>query len=217
MKQIILKTGQKLFWTSDTHFDHVNICAGTSKWKSATDKTRDFQTLDEMNQTLVDNINTFVGEDDILIHLGDFSFNGFDNIEKFRSQLNVKTLYLLLGNHDHHIANNKNGIQSIFTEVWNGIAEVNVRQETQAKRDGCKIICSHYPIASWNNMGDGWIHLHGHVHLPADKALGRGKSLDVGVDGNFYYPRSHDEIVDIMQTQPIDYLTLPQDHHTESN
>jgi len=59
------------------------------------DKTRDFQTLDEMNQALVDNINTFVGEDDILIHLGDFSFNGFDNIEKFRSQLNVKPFIVI--------------------------------------------------------------------------------------------------------------------------
>jgi len=31
-----------------------------------------------MNDTLVNNINEMVGENDVLIHLGDWSFGGFE-------------------------------------------------------------------------------------------------------------------------------------------
>ena len=73
---------------------------------------RKFDSLQDMNQRLVDNINNMVGEDDILIHLGDWSFGGFDKIEEFRSQINCKNIHLTFGNHDHHIERNKEGIQS---------------------------------------------------------------------------------------------------------
>ena len=39
--------------------------------------TRDFKSLDHMNDAIVDNINNMVGVNDVLIHLGDFSFGGF--------------------------------------------------------------------------------------------------------------------------------------------
>ena len=46
-------------------------------------------------------------ENDILYHLGDWSFGGLNQIWEFRKRLNCKKIHLILGNHDHHIENNK--------------------------------------------------------------------------------------------------------------
>jgi calcineurin-like phosphoesterase family protein len=68
---------QRLYFTSDTHYNHTNICRGVTRWTDAEDVTRDFKTLDQMNDRIVAGINTEVGQDDILFHLGDWSFGGF--------------------------------------------------------------------------------------------------------------------------------------------
>jgi hypothetical protein len=39
--------------------------------------------------------------------------------------------------------------------------------------------------------------------------------MDVGVDGNGMQPYSINEIISIMNKQPIAKLSLPQDHHEE--
>lgn len=95
-----------VYFTSDTHFGHKNIVRGTTEWENARDKVRDFDTLEEHNQVLVDNINGMVKENDTLYHLGDWSFGGIENIWEFRRQLNCRNIHLILGNHDHHIERN---------------------------------------------------------------------------------------------------------------
>lgn len=215
MKKIVLKPHQNLWITSDSHYSHSNICSATTEWTNSKDITRKFSSLELMNETLVRNINAAVKADDILIHLGDWSFGGFYQIAKFRSQLNVKDIRIVLGNHDHHIKRNKEDIQSIFTEVWDGIVNLNVRYEHQTKKQSINMVLCHYPIASWMNMDDGWFHLHGHVHLPYKHHIGQGRSMDVGVDGNGYSPHNFNEIVETLSKQPIKHLTLPQDHHSD--
>jgi calcineurin-like phosphoesterase family protein len=106
--KITLQHNQKLFFTSDTHFHHKNICQGTTEWEWTEGRNyRPFQTLEEMDKTLIDNINSVIGEDDVLIHLGDWSFGGKEQIWEFRKQIKCKNIYLFLGNHDHHIQGNK--------------------------------------------------------------------------------------------------------------
>lgn len=214
MQKIVIKPGQNLWFTSDTHYSHKNICRGVSEWPDSS-LTRDFQTIEQMNKALVDNINACVKEDDILIHLGDWSFGGFPNVAIFFSELKVNDVRIMLGNHDERIEGNKDGIQALFTQVWRGIQNLQVAYEGEGKSEHTKLVISHYPIASWENMNRGWIHLHGHVHLHPHKALGQGKSLDVGVDGNNLKPYSFDEIRAIMSKQPIKHLRLPQDHHED--
>ena len=105
--KLILEKGQRLFFTSDTHFNHSNICRATTRWSEANNLTRDYKSLDHMNDTLVNNINEKVGEDDILVHLGDWSFGGFESISEFRNRILCENIYLTYGNHDHHIRRNK--------------------------------------------------------------------------------------------------------------
>jgi calcineurin-like phosphoesterase family protein len=70
----------------------------------------------------------------------------------------------------------------------------------------------HFPIASWDNMARGAIHLHGHVHFPPNKRIGLGKMMDVGMDGNNLYPIGMMEIVSLMKGQPIKSM-FEFDHH----
>jgi calcineurin-like phosphoesterase family protein len=215
--KIKLDNHQKVFFTSDTHFNHANICSATSRWQDPT-TIREFASLDQMNATLVNNINEVVGQDDILFHGGDWSFGGFEQIEIFRNRLVCKNIHIVTGNHDHHIERDRDGIRSIFSSVRKYV-ELDLIWNRPGKLDGensytmsNNFVLMHFPIASWNNMGRGSIHLHGHVHLPANRRVGVGKMMDVGVDGNNFKPLELKEILHIMNGQPIDSI-LEGDHH----
>jgi len=211
--KIELQKGQRVWFTSDTHYDHKNICRATTQWKDAENLTRNFSSLERMNDELVFWINKNVGQDDILFHLGDWSFNGFENIRKFRERIICKNVHLILGNHDHHIERNKDNIRSIFSSV-NHYLELEIGWWLTVKnKERQRFVLMHYPIASWNGMNDGVIHLHGHVHLPDNLRIAEGKAMDVGVDGNNMEPISMDEVLKIMRNQPVAKLALPKDHH----
>jgi calcineurin-like phosphoesterase family protein len=214
--KLTLEKGQRLFFTSDTHYAHSNICSATTKWEGASNLTREFNSLDHMNATLVNNINNMVGEDDILIHLGDWSFGGFEKVQEFRDRIVCKNIHLVLGNHDHHIERNKEGVQSLFSSVQNYLRLEVRRPINKATTEKFIFVCMHYPIASWHDMNQGVIHLHGHVHLPYHLRIAEGKAMDVGVDGNELEPISMDQVLGIMEMQPIKKLTLPKDHHEKT-
>ena len=219
--KIKINTDQQIYFTSDTHYAHKNICRSVSNWRDANGdvpihNTRDFKSLDHMNDYIVNSINSMVGEDDILFHLGDWSFGGFENIEEFRNRIYCKNIHLILGNHDHHIERNREDIQRLFSSVNEYLRlSVSINSGTPMYRGDYDFVLMHYPIASWHNMNDGVIHLHGHVHLPPDKKLSKGKAMDVGMDGSGMQPYSINEIINIMNKQPIAKLTLPEDHHEE--
>ena len=203
-----IKTTGRVYITSDTHFGHKNIVRGTTNWRTQdgkvpVDSTRDFQTIEQMNERLIDGINHFVGQDDTLIMLGDVSFGGFDNIGIFLERLVCHNIHLILGNHDHHIENNRDFVKERFLSVQHYM-EININ-------DRNFVLC-HYPLQSWHGMNKGVIHLHGHVHLPEHRKFGNGKKMDVGVDGNGMDPYSIDEIIKIMDKRPVAF-EMNGDHH----
>ena len=222
--KIVLDKEQKLWFTSDTHYNHTNICRGVTNWRRAdgtipVDQTRDFPNLSKMNSTIVDNINSLVGQDDILIHLGDWSFGGFESIKEFRDRVMCRNIHLILGNHDHHIENNRDGCRSLFTSV-NHYVELEVLWEIKKNVMGrFEAVCMHYPIASWNRMNKGKFHLHGHVHLPPQHKIAPGRAMDVGIDGapgfRPYSPYEMSEIVRLLSPRTVKALSLPSDHHEE--
>jgi calcineurin-like phosphoesterase family protein len=166
-----------------------------------------------MNTALVDNINNKVGENDVLIHLGDWSFGGFEMIEEFRNRIICKNIHLVLGNHDHHIDNDKNSVKSLFSSV-NHYINLDLRRPLNKNMaEKFKFVLMHFPIASWDNMNTGVIHLHGHVHLPPHLRIADGKAMDVGVDGNDLEPISLDEVISLMKGREVKKLCLPKDHH----
>jgi len=210
MKFDKLMTSGTVWITSDTHYHHKNICRGVTNWRTQDGKipvnsTRDFRDLDEMDAAIINNINSKVGQDDTLIHLGDVAFGGFDKLLQFLDRLICKNIYLVLGNHDHHIKNDREFIKGRFISVQNYL-EVNIEDEN--------FVLCHYPLQSWYGLNKGVIHLHGHVHLSAQNKWGNGKRLDVGMDGNNMQPYKITEIVHMMDRRDIG-SDLNNDHHMD--
>ena len=199
-----------VFIISDTHYSHKNIVRGVTNWRTPegeipTKSTRDFDTIEQMNEALVRNINAVVGHYDTLIHLGDFSFGGFENVEKFLNRLVCQNIHLVLGNHDHHIKYNREGIQDRFLSVQQYL-EVKIKDEY--------FVLCHYPLQSWHGLSKGVIHLHGHVHLNPKNKFGNGKKMDVGVEGNDLRPYLIDDIIRIMNKREIG-SEVNDDHHLD--
>jgi calcineurin-like phosphoesterase family protein len=204
MKFDKLMTSGTVWITSDTHYHHKNICRGVTNWRTQDGKipvnsTRDFRDLDEMDATIINNINSKVGQDDTLIHLGDVAFGGFDKLEQFLDRLICKNIYLVLGNHDHHIKNDRGFIKDRFMSVQNYL-EVNIEDEN--------FVLCHYPLQSWHGLNKGVI------HLSAQNKWGNGKRLDVGMDGNNMHPYKITEIVHMMDKREIG-SDMNNDHHMD--
>jgi calcineurin-like phosphoesterase family protein len=209
--KLTLDKGQKLWFTSDTHYNHGNICSATTQWTNPV-TLREFKSLEHMNSTLVGNINEVVDENDILFHLGDWSFGGFESIEQFRNQINCKNVHIITGNHDHHIENDREGCQKLFSSV-NKYLNLNVKWSVGTHFAGeQRFALMHFPIASWDNMARGAIHLHGHVHFEPNVRIGKGKMMDVGCEGNNLYPIEMKEVLRLMKNQPIKSM-FEFDHH----
>lgn len=205
--KIQLKKNQTIWFTSDSHYNHGNICKATSNWEDKS-STRDFESLQAMNDEIVNQINSRVSEDDYLFHLGDFSFGGPEYVKEFRDRINCKNVHLILGNHDWRINENLENTQSVFSSVqeYLFLTVFSADQESTKHRF---VIC-HYPIASWNGMCHGVIHLHGHLHLPNTLRLHETMAMDVGVDGNNWAPISMQEVLSLMEDRnPCQHLTLP--------
>ena len=191
------KGGQmKTFFTSDTHYGHTNICRGESRWEGKRG-CRDFDSVPEMNEAIIEGINSSVGKHDILYHLGDWSFGGFKNIEKFRNRLDCKTIHLITGNHDYQLL--KSGLASLFTSV---------NQLKSRKVCGQMISMCHFPLLVWENHSSkkhpSWM-LHGHCHgSMKDKNYIARKTLDVGIDTHpEFRPYAFEEIEVIMRKKEI--------------
>jgi calcineurin-like phosphoesterase family protein len=158
-----------------------------------------------MNQRLIDGINNVVGQDDTLIMLGDVSFGGFDNIGIFLERLVCHNIHLILGNHDHHIENNRDHVQGRF---------LSVQHYLEANINGRNFVLCHYPLQSWHGMNKGVIHLYGHIHSGYKNKFGNGKKMDVGVDGNGMDPYSISDIIKIMDKRDL-RSDIDDDHHLD--
>ena len=65
-----MKINNENIWiTSDTHYNHKNICRGVTEWRTKEGdipnlQTRDFPTIARMNYAIMSGINDVVGQDD---------------------------------------------------------------------------------------------------------------------------------------------------------
>ncbi len=174
-----------LFFTSDTHFDHANIIRYCN---------RPWNTVEEMNEGLVERWNAKVGPDDTVFHLGDFCFAGSAEWKKWRNKLNGHII-LVRGNHDRKMSSSMEGLfDAVFSQL-------------QLTIDGRSVYLNHYPFLTyggcWRNEKDAVWQLFGHVHsgvLSSEgKDIGRLNMLfpyqyDVGVDNNNFTPISWEDV-----------------------
>lgn len=188
MYTLEIENPDKLFFTSDTHLGHFNICKYCH---------RPFESRSDMDKTLIDNWNKVVPEDGIVVHCGDFMLpHDFSISEymKYMNKLNGRIL-LLRGNHDRAELD------------WENEKIISVKDQAMIIVDGVKIFAQHYPCLAYN----GDYHVFGHIHTLSDgtchgidgdvNAKLRTNQYDVGVDQNGYKPVSYWELCDIFRNK----------------
>lgn len=165
---------------------------------------RGFSNVEEMDMALINAINSRVGKDDTLFHLGDFAFCSRTRQRELRRKINCSKIVLVLGNHDKGVAKDMFHHVSHYREI-SGYVE------------GCdnkSYLCMfHYPQITWNKKHYGAIHLHGHCHgsLQTPESFVQGRMMDVGVDTrDDFAPYSFEEVVEFT-TNSSDIVSY--DHH----
>lgn len=132
--------------TSDTHFNHQNILK--FKEDDGVTPVRDFDSVQEMNETLIDNWNSVVKQGDKVYHLGDVFFGPKEEFKILWPRLNGKKR-LIVGNHDDiKFLSQGNFFQKVY--MWRLFKEFG-------------IILTHVPI-NQDNFRVGSKNVHGHIH-----------------------------------------------------
>jgi calcineurin-like phosphoesterase family protein len=195
---IKLKASDNIWFTSDLHISHKNICRGESVWKNL-DATRDFETIHEMNKLITKNINDCVQENDHLFILGDLLM-GNKFYDAFFDLLICKNIYIIYGNHDKlNLLIECKHLSIKFQDYY-----LNLMVDKQ------EIILFHYPILSWENSSRKSWHLYGHCHNSLnDVNYSKRKCFDVGIDWKEFRPYCFEEIKKIMDEKEI----IVVDHH----
>jgi len=161
------------FVTSDHHFGHKNIL----KFQP----NRNFDSVEEHNEQLIQRHNEVVKEKDHVYMLGDFIFGTATQADAILKRMNGKKFFVF-GNHDRPMYDER--IQKHFE--W-------MKNYHEMKLNGHNVVMFHFPIHSWNRMSYGSYHLYGHTHCQIPH-LYHGFSMDVGVDGSDCYPHNLDDI-----------------------
>lgn len=179
----------KVFFTSDLHCYHKNIIKYCN---------RPFDSVEEMNQTIIDNWNRVVPEDGITFVLGDCVFGGKEKWSKIFSQLNgIK--YLIRGNHDGNFTS-----RDIFTAEYD-FKLINVMFDDKCPEQ--YIFACHYPMISWPHMEKGSWMVYGHIHTVNGETSFKDKlspsQYDVGVDNNNFTPVSFQQVKEMITKQML--------------
>lgn len=141
------------YFISDTHLNHANIIRIDG---------RDFHSVNDMNEYIIEKNNKKVKPTDDLYIIGDFAFGEPEKIVELAKRFNG-TRHLITGNHDK--------VKFLFnTGAFSEIVpykKVFVQNETfkQYNTKGViEVILSHYPYAVWDKQHYGAAHIYGHVH-----------------------------------------------------
>ncbi len=135
---------------SDTHFNHSGILTFTDYTGKP---VRPFDSVEQMNECMLDNWNDTVKPGDTVIHCGDVLF-GTDKVEWLEK--NFKWLpgkkKLTLGNHDNikHLAEFFNDIQYWYNKDGMVFTHMPLHPQTLGER------------LRWDN--EDMINVHGHIH-----------------------------------------------------
>jgi calcineurin-like phosphoesterase family protein len=146
-------------------------------------KIRPFSSIEEMNELMVSNWNKIVKDNDIIYHLGDFTFGGKDKIELVSKQLKGKKR-LILGNHDYDAKDYVSHFETVSSFI-----------EFKKKYFSVPLFLTHFPmheVSFYDRKGGGGYNLHGHIH---EKKIENNRYINVCVEHINYTPISIEDIL----------------------
>ena len=206
--QKLISNGNNVWFSSDIHFGHANIIKFCN---------RPFSTVEEMDEAIIADHNRVVKENDIVFHLGDFTFRKIDNAVSYLKRLNGYH-HLIRGNHDKWLSD-ENAAKVVQRDM--------IRQGDNPKRvvwvkdyyqfswydeyhnDTFFYSLMHYPLLTWHHAyKPNSFNIFGHVHGTINDKL-KGRQLDAGIDNlvkmtGSYRPISITEVNDLMLNTPVD-------------
>lgn len=162
------------WFISDTHFFHNNIL----KFTDGNDQCiRQFSSVEEMNEKMVDKWNSVVKDGDNVYHLGDVTFNYDKPFRALMSRLKGRKR-LIMGNHDRI----KGTVLLDYFEkvdLWKGFKDED-------------FTCSHIPLML-TSLRDGHFNVHGHIH---QNDMDDPHYINVCVEKRNYTPVNMDTILE---------------------
>lgn len=197
------------FVTADTHFFHGDLL-GIDDFAP-----RPFDTVAEMNQTIITNWNNQVGENDVVYHLGDIALyfikppkKAYEAIFQVLNELHGH-LVLVKGNHDSralfkYLASHNYNFGSRPKFEFHDVGKL-------IKFDHRQYYMTHYPLLL--GIAPQIINLHGHIH---HNAVPIKENINVGIDSPeldylenkppFGAPLSMAEVKEIVNKKRDDFL-----------
>lgn len=158
------------FITADTHFGHPSIL------NSCKETRGQFQTIEEMNETIIQNWNNRVGGEDTVYHLGDIAVKmNNQSLFDILTRLNGKLIFIK-GNHD-----DKNVFNWLERENYNyakGRKFAFHKVGTIISENKKEYYLTHYPM-DLGYQTTKRRNFHGHIH---GNIVERESYLNVGID-----------------------------------
>jgi|SRR5665213_13397 len=157
-----------IFITSDTHFHHENIIKYCN---------RPFNSIYDMDETLIKNWNSVIKPQDKVYHLGDVYFPQKEKSDYLFSRLNG-TKRLILGNHDN---GKDQTLHKYFKEIymWRFLKEFG-------------LLLTHVPVHPSSLSEKLKYNVHGHIH---NKPAYSRQYKNVSVEMTNYTPVAIEDLV----------------------
>lgn len=192
IKKLTDEEYNNLYVTSDTHFGHKQEFIYAA---------RGYTSPQEMNEDMICSINKTVGENGILLHLGDFCLNTTrEEYINIMRRIRVKEVWMIWGNHNNPIQQSFGGTVQQVAASHGGTFVKFFDHYLTLRHKKNFYVCLHFPMAVFDGMSQGAMHLCGHSHgnyqLSRPEDLTH-KILDCGWDVH-RRPLSMSEINNIM-------------------
>ena len=173
-----------IYYIADTHFGDERVMRLAR---------RPFDTVNQMNTTLILNWNNKVSATDDVYIIGDFAVSDEVAINMLK-QLNGRK-HLVLGNHD----------SVLFTAIamFEEVSTINKIDD-----NGRSVVLCHYPLMSYENSIYGGYHVFGHIH---------NNEADIATKLQAYIPNSLHAGIDIIGFEPqtLDELIKTKEKHRQ--
>jgi len=180
-----------IFFTGDEHYGHTSRAGGIIKYCD-----RPFDNIVDHDEAIISNLNEVVDPRDTVIHNGDFSWRSVNRTIEIIKRLNGIHIFVvaLRGGHDKVIRKISRRYPDL-SECIPYIYELTLYNKYH-------ITICHYKMEVWPRSHYNSWHCFAHSHC---KLRSTGKSHDIGVDCNNFYPLSFDQLKDIMDAKPDNF------------
>lgn len=172
------------YYTADLHLNHERLIQNSFR--------SSFDSIEQLNDTILSNINDTVRTSDSLYILGDLTLSSKRNdafLIEWLSKINCFNIFVVQGNHDNqsllqYLKDNK--IISNYYP-WKVVHD-------RAFNIDINVMCHHYPVLDYHCPASASICLHGHSHGQCAGAH-PPDLFDVGVDSNNFKPVTIEQLL----------------------